>query len=55
LPKGEHAIALAQNDIVCDSNLIYSRSVMLRYLGLAGTTPEQKKASRSKTDRAHSE
>lgn len=35
LPKGEHAIAIAQNDSVGDANLIYSRSIMLRYLGLA--------------------
>jgi hypothetical protein len=55
LPKGEHAIALAQNDTVGDTNLIYSRSIMLRYLGLAGATPETKKSRRSKTDRAHSE
>jgi hypothetical protein len=38
LPKGEHAIAIAQNDSVGDANLIYSRSIMLRYLGLAGAT-----------------
>ena len=55
LPKGEHAFALAQNDKVGDANLIYSRSIMLRYLGLAGATSEKKKTSRSKTDRAHSE
>jgi hypothetical protein len=54
LPKGEHAIALAQNDEVGETNLIYSRSIMLRYLGLAGATPEPKKTSRSKTNGAHS-
>ena len=43
LPKGEHAIALAQNDAVGDANLLYSRSIMLRYLGLAnGKTPDIK-------------
>jgi hypothetical protein len=46
LPKGEHAIALAQNDTVGDTNLIYSRSIMLRYLGLAGATPQTKKSNR---------
>jgi hypothetical protein len=46
LPKGEHAFALAQNDTVGDSNLIYSRSIKLRYLGLAGATPEKKKSNR---------
>jgi hypothetical protein len=39
LPKGEHAIALAQNDAVGDANLLYSRSIMLRYLGLANQKP----------------
>ena len=43
LPKGEHAFALAQNDSVGDANLIYSRSIKLRYLGLAGATPPAKK------------
>jgi hypothetical protein len=46
LPKGEHAFALAQNDTVGDANLIYSRSIMLRYLGLAGAKPETKKKGR---------
>jgi hypothetical protein len=45
LPKGEHAIALAQNDTVGDANLIYSRSLKLRYLGLAGATPQTKKSN----------
>lgn len=43
LPKGEHAFALAQNDSVGDANLIYSRSIKLRFLGLAGATPPAKK------------
>lgn len=43
LPKGEHAIAIAQNDSVGDANLIYSRSLKLRYLGLKGATPPAKK------------
>lgn len=46
LPKGEHAFAFAQNDTVGDANLIYSRSIKLRYLGLAGAKPETKKKSR---------
>jgi hypothetical protein len=46
LPKGEHAFALAQNDSVGDANLIYSRSIKMRYLGLAGAKPETKKKSR---------
>ena len=33
LPKGEHAFCLAQNDTVGDANLIYSRSIRMRYLG----------------------
>jgi hypothetical protein len=35
LPKGEHAIALAQDDSLGASNFIYSRSLRLRFLGLA--------------------
>ena len=34
LPKGEHAFALAQNDATGDANLIYSRSLRMRFLGL---------------------
>lgn len=45
LPKGEHAIAIAQNDSVGDANLIYSRSLKLRYLGLKGATPPAKKSN----------
>jgi hypothetical protein len=36
LPKGEHAFALAQDDTVGDANLIYSRSLRVRFLGLKG-------------------
>jgi hypothetical protein len=35
LPKGEHAIALAQDDSLGKSNFIYSRSLRMRFLGLA--------------------
>jgi hypothetical protein len=35
LPKGEHAIGLAQDDSLGATNLIYSRSLRMRYLGLA--------------------
>jgi hypothetical protein len=35
LPKGEHALALAQDDSLGGSNFIYSRSIRMRYLGLA--------------------
>jgi hypothetical protein len=35
LPKGEHAIALAQDDSLGASNFVYSRSIRMRYLGLA--------------------
>jgi hypothetical protein len=43
LPKGEHAIALAQDDSLGGSNFIYSRSMRLRYLGLAnGKVPASK-------------
>jgi hypothetical protein len=46
LPKGEHAFCLAQNDSVGDANLIYSRSIKMRFLGLAGggTTATKKKS-----------
>lgn len=43
LPKGEHAFALAQNDSVGDANLVYSRSIMMRFLGLAGAKNEAPK------------
>lgn len=35
LPKGEHAIAVAQDDSLGASNFVYSRSIRMRYLGLA--------------------
>lgn len=46
LPKGEHAIALAQDDTVGDTNLIYSHSIRMEFLGLKGATdsaPKRKK------------
>lgn len=45
LPKGEHAIALAQDDSLGASNFIYSRSIRMRFLGLANqqTPPAKKK------------
>jgi hypothetical protein len=48
LPKGEHAFALAKNDSVGDANLIYSRSIMMRFLGLAGAKPEAPKKTKSR-------
>jgi hypothetical protein len=45
LPKGEHAFCLAQNDSVGDANLIYSRSIRMRFLGLAGAAPPAKKSN----------
>lgn len=35
--KSEGALAIAQNDAVGASNLVYSRSLMMRHLGLAKT------------------
>lgn len=35
LPKGEHAFAFAQDDSLGASNFIYSRSIRMRFLGLA--------------------
>ena len=43
LPHGEDAFCLAQNDSVGDSNLIYSRSIKMRSLGLKNGTPPAKK------------
>jgi hypothetical protein len=43
LPKGEHAIAIAQDDTVGAANLIYSRSIRMRFLGLKGDTETPKK------------
>ena len=35
LPKGEHALGIAQDDSLGASNFIYSRSIRMRFLGLA--------------------
>jgi hypothetical protein len=35
LPKGEHALAFAQDNTLGASNFIYSRSIRMRFLGLA--------------------
>lgn len=45
LPDGsEDALAIAQNDSVGAANLVYSRSLMMRHLGLAnGQKPSKKK------------
>jgi hypothetical protein len=47
LPKGEHAIALAQDDSLGASYFVYSRSLRMVYLGLANqkqpTAPQPKK------------
>ena len=43
LPKGEHAIAIAQDDTVGTANLVYSRSIRMRFLGLKGDTQTPKK------------
>ena len=37
--NSEDALAIAQNDAVGTANLIYSRSLMMRHLGLAGGKP----------------
>jgi hypothetical protein len=42
--NSEDALAIAQNDAVGSANLIYSRSLMMRHLGLAnGQKPANKK------------
>ena len=41
--KSEDALAVAQNDAVGAANLIYSRSIMMRHLGLANQQPAKKK------------
>ena len=42
--KSEDALAVAQNDAVGPANLIYSRSIMMRHLGLANQqAPARKK------------
>ena len=47
LPKGEHALALAQDDSVGDTNLLYSHSIKMRYLGLKGATDSAPKRKRN--------
>lgn len=43
LPDGsEDALAVAQNDAVGPANLVYSRSIMMRHLGLANQAPPSK-------------
>jgi hypothetical protein len=41
--KSEDALAIAQNDAVGSANLVYSRSLMMRHLGLANQAPPKKK------------
>ena len=41
--KSEDALTVAQNDAVGAANLIYSRSLMMRHLGLANQQPARKK------------
>jgi len=41
--KSEDALAVAQNDAVGTANLIYSRSIMMRHLGLANQQPPARK------------
>lgn len=41
--KSEDALAIAQNDAVGSANLVYSRSLMMRHLGLANQPPPKKK------------
>ena len=41
--NSEDALAIAQNDAVGSANLIYSRSLMMRHLGLANQAPKKKK------------
>lgn len=43
LPKGEHALAIAQDDSLGASNFVYSRSLRMRYLGLANQQAPKKK------------
>jgi hypothetical protein len=41
--NSEDALAIAQNDAVGSANLVYSRSLMMRHLGLAnGQAPKKK-------------
>jgi hypothetical protein len=41
--NSEDALAIAQNDAVGAANLVYSRSLMMRHLGLANQQPPRKK------------
>jgi hypothetical protein len=41
--NSEDALAIAQNDAVGGANLVYSRSLMMRHLGLANQAPKKKK------------
>jgi hypothetical protein len=41
--NSEDALAIAQNDAVGSANLVYSRSLMMRHLGLANQQPGPKK------------
>jgi hypothetical protein len=41
--NSEDALAIAQNSAVGSANLVYSRSLMMRHLGLANQTPPKKK------------
>lgn len=41
--NSEDALAIAQNDAVGAANLVYSRSLMMRHLGLANQAPPKKK------------
>jgi hypothetical protein len=44
LPRGEHALALAQDDTLGASNFVYSRSIKMSFLGLGN----QKAAAKPK-------
>lgn len=46
LPKGEHALAFAQDDTLGASNFIYSRSLTMRFLGLANQKAPAPKAKK---------
>ncbi len=46
LPKGEHALALAQDDSLGASNFVYSRSLRMAYLGLANQKPSTTKPAK---------
>jgi hypothetical protein len=46
LPKGEHALAIAQDDSLGASNFVYSRSLRMAYLGLANQKTSTAKPER---------